>query len=106
MVERIQAQLDFDATRLHAFWNELLAVLRGRERTLLSFNEVMKVAKLEGQVDRGMHDIPLSQIRGSEGRARDFDATFRPPNPRTRERRSASVSRRPAASARRRYVPT
>jgi uncharacterized ParB-like nuclease family protein len=86
MVERIQAQLDFDASRRHAFWNELLAVLRGRERTLLSFNEVMNVAKLEGQVDRGMQDIPLSQIRGSEGRARDFDATFLPLNPRLRER--------------------
>jgi uncharacterized ParB-like nuclease family protein len=85
-MERLQAQSDFDASRRHAFWNELLAVLTGRSRTLLSFNEVMHVAKLEGQIDRGVHDIPVSQIRGSEGRARDFDATFLPLNPRLRER--------------------
>ena len=85
-VERLQAQSDFDASRRHAFWNELRAVLSGRTRTLLSFQEVMRLARMEGQVDRGVQDVPVRQIRGSEGRAREFDATFLPLHPGLRER--------------------
>jgi hypothetical protein len=82
----LQPQFDFEASRHHAFWNELRAVLMGRSRTLLSFNEVIRVARREGLVDRGTQDIPLGSIKGSEGRSRDFDATFLPLNPRLRER--------------------
>jgi hypothetical protein len=82
----LQPQFDFDASRHHAFWNEVRAVLTGRARTLLSFNEVIRVARREGLVDRGPQDIPVSRIKGSEGRARDFDASFLPLNPRLRER--------------------
>jgi hypothetical protein len=85
-VDVLQPQFDFDASRQHAFWNELRAVLRGRARTLLSFNEVIRVARREGLVDRGTQDIPLDRVKGSEGRARDFDASFLPLNPRLRER--------------------
>ena len=82
----LQPQFDFDASRQHAFWNELRAVLTGRARTLLSFNEVIRVARTEGLVDRGTQDIPLERVKGSEGRSRDFDASFLPLNPRLRER--------------------
>lgn len=85
-MERLEAQFDFDASRRHAFWNELRAVLRGRARTLLSFNEVIRIAKREAQVERGVQEIPLAQVRGSEGRVRDFDASFLPVNPRLRDR--------------------
>jgi hypothetical protein len=85
-IDRLQAQFDFDTSRRHAFWNEVRAVLTGHARTLLSFHEVMHVARMEGLVERGVHEIPLSQIKGSEGRARDFDASFLPLNPRLRER--------------------
>lgn len=85
-MERIEAQFDFDASRRHAFWNEVRAVLRGRARTLLSFNEVMRVAKMEGRVERGVQEIPLDRIKGSEGRVRDFDASFLPLRPRLRDR--------------------
>jgi hypothetical protein len=85
-LDSFQAQLDFDTRRRQAFWQELLAVLSGRARTLLSFDEVMRVAKREGQVDRGMQDIPLAKIKGSEGRSREFAASFLPLNPRLRER--------------------
>ena len=82
----LEAQADFDASRRLAFWHELTAALRGCARTLLSFDEVMRAAKREGQIDRGLQDIPLSKIRGSEGRFREFDASFLPLNPRLRER--------------------
>ena len=85
-VERLEAQFDFDASRRQAFWNELRAVLAGRARTLLSFSEVMRLARREGQVARGVEEIPLSQVRGSENRVRDFDASFLPLSPRLRDR--------------------
>jgi hypothetical protein len=85
-LDSFEAQLDFDTRRRQAFWHELRAVLSGRARTLLSFDEVMSVAKREGQVDRGMQDIPVAKIKGSEGRASDFDASFFPLNRRLRER--------------------
>jgi hypothetical protein len=83
---RLQAQLGFEASRRHAFWNDARAVLTGHARTLLSFNEVMHVARMEGQVERGVQEIPLSRIKGSEGRVKDFDPSFLPLNPRLRER--------------------
>jgi hypothetical protein len=84
--DRLQAQFGFDASRRHAFWNDARAILTGHARTLLSFNEVMRVARMEGQVERGVHEIPLSQIKGSEGRVKDFDPSFLPLTPRLRER--------------------
>jgi hypothetical protein len=85
-IDTLQAQFDFDASRRHAFWNEARAVLTGHARTLLSFHEVMRVARMEGLVERGVQDIPLSQIKGSEGRSRDFDPSFLPLNHRLRAR--------------------
>jgi uncharacterized ParB-like nuclease family protein len=85
-MERLQAQADFEASRRQALWHEVRAVLSGRARTLLSFHDVMQAARMTGQVERGVQEIPLSRIKGSEGRARDFDAYFLPLNPRLRER--------------------
>lgn len=80
------ARLDFDTRRHRAFWNEIRAVLTGRATHLLSFDEVMRMAMREGQVDRGVEDVPLAQIKGSEGRVKDFDASFLPLSSRLRER--------------------
>jgi hypothetical protein len=85
-LSRLQAQFDFDTSRRHAFWNEARAVLTGHARTLLSFHEVMRMTRMEGLVERGVEEIPVSQIKGSEGRSRDFDPSFLPLNPRLRER--------------------
>jgi uncharacterized ParB-like nuclease family protein len=85
-MERLQAQADFEASRRRAFWHEVRAVMSGRARTLLSFHDVMRAARMTGQIERGVQEIPLSRIKGSEGRSRDFDAYFLPLNPRLRER--------------------
>ena len=85
-MDKVAAQFDFDTTRHQAFWNEIRALLTHRARTLLSFDEVMRMAKLEAQVDRGEAEIPLAQIKGSKGRVKDFDASFLPLNSRLRER--------------------
>ena len=74
----LQGQFEFDARRRQAFWRALGALLRGRSRSLLSYDDVLRAAGREGQVDRGVQDIPLAAVRGSEGRADEFDASFRP----------------------------
>src|SRR2546421_1419835 len=86
ITDRLNAQFGFDSSRRHAFWADARAVLTGHARTLLSFNEVMRIARMEGQVERGVQEIPLSSIKGSEGRVKDFDPSFLPLNPRLRER--------------------
>jgi hypothetical protein len=85
-VRKLEAQFDFDARHRQAFRHEVRAVLTGRARTLLSFDEAIRVAKREAHVDKRLQEIPLAQIKGSEGRARDFDASFLPRNPSLRER--------------------
>jgi hypothetical protein len=84
--DKLQAQFDFDTSRRQAFWNEMRAVLTRRARTLLSFDDVMRVARMEAHVDRGVGEIPLAQIKGSEGRVNDFDSSFLPLRSRLKER--------------------
>jgi hypothetical protein len=74
----LQGQFEFNARRRQAFWRALRTVLTGRARTLLSYDDVIRAAGREGQVDLGVREIPLERIRGSEGRAREFDASFLP----------------------------
>jgi hypothetical protein len=74
----LQGQFEFDAARRQAFWNAIRTVITGRSRTLLSYTDVIAATGNEGQVDRGVRDIPLQMVRGSEGRADQFDAAFLP----------------------------
>lgn len=84
--DQVAAQYDFDSSRHQAFWNEVRGLLTRRARTLLSFDEVVRMARMESQVDRGVGDIPMARIKGSEGRVKDFDISFRPRNSRLKER--------------------
>jgi hypothetical protein len=45
---------------------------------LLPLKDVMRAARMDGQVDRGVREIPVERIRGSENRSADFDASFHP----------------------------
>jgi uncharacterized ParB-like nuclease family protein len=45
---------------------------------LLPLKDVVRAAHMEGQVDRGVHEIPVQRIRGTENRTADFDAAFHP----------------------------
>ncbi len=82
----LQGQFEYDVASRAAFWHEIASILTGRERSLLPLSEVVQAAQRTGQVERGIRDIPLSKIRGSEGRTRDFDASFLPLKPHLRER--------------------
>lgn len=83
---RAEGQYEFDQVSRDAFWREVGAVLTQRDRSLLAFKDVVGAARLEGQVDRGVREIPLTSIRGSENRTRDFDVQFLPMSKRVRDR--------------------
>jgi hypothetical protein len=63
------------------FWAELRRLWASftRQRSfLLDLAEVTAACTVRERRSLGLRVVPVEQIRGSEGRARDFDAAFRP----------------------------
>src|SRR2546425_1710870 len=85
-MKQLRARADFETARIQAFLRDAGSVLRGDTRPLLSFDEVRRAARLEGQSYRGVTDVPIADIRGSVGRPNDFDASFLPVKPQMRKR--------------------
>lgn len=76
----------FDAARLGAVMQDLLALVRKRPRDLLPFEEVRDRLKLRRVVDRGTTDVPLERIVGTFGRRGEFNRAFLPRSESLRER--------------------
>ena len=85
-MKQIRARTDFETARIQAFLRDAGVVIRGDTRPLLSFDEVRRAARLEGQSYTGLKDVPIADIRGSVGRPNDFDASFLPVKPQMRRR--------------------
>jgi hypothetical protein len=64
------------------FWSRLT----GHSRGLFALKQVKAVCTIEAETDGGIRTVPLSQIRGSEGRSRYFDCDFNPLHDRARGR--------------------
>jgi hypothetical protein len=77
MVEE-QVNTDYERARQKAFFNELLSFFNRRPNELMSFHEVRKRFKPDGESYRGMQEVPVRQIVGSLDRFRDFDRAFLP----------------------------
>ncbi len=75
---RVAAMGDFDRLRKRAVIQELLAGLTKAPLDLLSYEEVRDKLRLQGEIYRGLQEIPLDKIVGSVGRYRDFTRTFLP----------------------------
>jgi hypothetical protein len=56
----------------------LAARLTGRNNRLLHLSQVQANGCLHGGYYAGLRAVPIRDIRGSEGRCDDFDASFRP----------------------------
>jgi len=65
---------------------QLWASLTGRSRALLALGEVSAAFSVQAQSEGGIRTVPIDQIRGSEGRATDFDRDFNPLKTHTRDR--------------------
>ena len=67
-------------------YGQLWSMLAGRSRCLLDLAIVRANCFVHACCDAGLRTVPIDQIRGSEGRASDFDRDFNPLQERTRER--------------------
>jgi hypothetical protein len=85
-MKQLRGHLAFNGALLQRFLTEAGALMRGQQKTLLSFDEVRSAARMEGQAYRGLREIPVAQVRGTVGRVGDFDASFLPARPHLRER--------------------
>src|SRR5215210_7890716 len=65
---------------------EAFAALLGRPLALLDLEASTVGLRIHAQHYLGRRDVPIKQIRGSEGRIRDFDSRFRPLRKHTRQR--------------------
>ncbi len=64
------------------FWSRLT----GRSQGLLALKQVRAACTVQAERDGGVRTVPISQIRGSEGRSRYFDCDFNPLHDQTRGR--------------------
>jgi nucleotide-binding universal stress UspA family protein len=77
-MNRTSAINDFHAAHRKASLKSAISQLTGEKIDLLSYDEVLKRLRLQGQVDRGRKEIPLDKIIGSVGRYTDFTRDFLP----------------------------
>lgn len=73
-----EARDDFNRARKNAFFTQLFALFSPGKHELLSLQEVRDVLKPRGETYRGMREVPIERIVGSEGRYRDFNKQFLP----------------------------
>jgi hypothetical protein len=82
----MQAQSDFNKARTKEFFSRVLHILTPEKNQLLNFNEIRSLLRPQGEIYRGMQEVELENIIGSEGRYRDFNAAFLPRTDHTRTR--------------------
>jgi len=80
------AQDLYQRSRSKARWGRIRSIFTKEARSLLDLNETKAACDIRGRCYGGTRSVPLSQIRGSEGRCNDFDCDFRPLQKHTRER--------------------
>ena len=73
-----QVATDYMLARWKAFLHDIAAVIAGRPRDLISFEEVREKLCAYDQRDMGLQSVPVKQIVGSVDRYRDFDRSFLP----------------------------
>ena len=81
-----QASQDFNRARNRAVLSRIQHFLNTDRDNLLSLNDVREILKPRNEVYRGMQEVPIGKIIGSEGRYRDFNKYFLPRREFLRER--------------------
>jgi hypothetical protein len=84
----------YAAARNRARLRRVWSALTGRPHRLLDLAAVQARCDVRHRYQAGIHTVPIRQIRGSEGRSRDFDADFRPLRAHTKTRWSGVAGAR------------
>jgi hypothetical protein len=69
---------DFSRARIRAMISRIQNFMNVDKDKLLSFNDVKKIVKPKTEIYRGMREVPVNLIVGSEERYRDFNKFFFP----------------------------
>jgi hypothetical protein len=64
--------------RNQGWLGRIWSALTGRPRNLLDLKQIEATHTVRGRYYAGTHSVPIRQIRGSEGRWRDFGPNFEP----------------------------
>jgi hypothetical protein len=81
-----QAREDFARARRKAFLQSIADWFTRRSGELVPLEEVRSRLKIRGSAYRGLQQVPLPKIVGSEGRYADFDRRFLPRQTQTQQR--------------------
>ena len=81
-----QAAVLYDQVHRPGWLKRLWQAIRRQPRRLLALACIEASTKIAGRHYAGLQTVPIACIRGTEGRAEDFDATFHPLHPHTRGR--------------------
>jgi hypothetical protein len=76
----------FRGAFLHGWLHKLWSRLTGQCFCLEELDETLEAACIESSHYAGVKPVPIAQIKGTEGKAEDFDAEFNPIQERTRAR--------------------
>ncbi|PKL09143.1 MAG: transcriptional regulator [Spirochaetae bacterium HGW-Spirochaetae-7] len=80
------ADMDFSKARLREVFSSIASFMSPRRRKLLALGEVRSILKIRGEEYRGILQVPVDLIIGSEGRYRDFARGFLPRHSYLRDR--------------------
>jgi len=73
-----EARERFRRSVTQAQMSDLLGLVRGADRDLVSYDEVVAKLQARQQIEKGTEMVPLENIVGSVGRYRDFTRNFLP----------------------------
>ena len=68
----------YSRVRNQGLWGQVGSILSGRSRRLLALDEIEATCIVHTCHHAGIRTVPISQIRGSNGRSNDFDCDFNP----------------------------
>ncbi|MCX8028726.1 MAG: hypothetical protein N2712_01895 [Brevinematales bacterium] len=74
----LKSRIEFEKAKARAKLNEIIMSISVGSGELFSLDEVKLLTKSYAYRYKGIQSIPLSKIKGSEGRYRDFDREFLP----------------------------
>ena len=76
----------YTRVRSRGWRSQVWSALTGRSHCLLPLANVDAASTVHARRNAGMQTVPIRQIRGSEGRSRDFDRDFNPLQSHTKDR--------------------
>ena len=81
-----ETRRQYDRARRESAWRRLWSRVTGCSARLENLGNVIRLRTITHRRELGLLSVPLTQIVGSEGRSRDFDAAFGPAQTHSRTR--------------------